>query len=231
MNPSNSSSSKPAASIVADIRALDLDPIKVKLMDAEDGQGWTREYAERMEVAYKRFLTLLVTHPETTIAPTKEIDKFWHAHILDTMKYADDCLRVFGYFLHHFPYFGMRGAEDAAQFEKAGRETARLFAEEFNDTVPNAAAHCFAAVSGSESAHCFAAQPQAGSAHCFAAQPEASSAHCFAAQPHADTAHCFAAEPKIEAAHCFAAMTESMPMYGTAANTKDMTRPALALAA
>src|SRR5262249_49602408 len=103
---------KSIAQIVEGIQALDLDPIKLKLMDPEEGQGWSREYVDRVEIAYRRFLTLLVKFPDETIAPTKDVDKFWHGHILDTMKYAEDCERVFGYFLHHFPYFGMRGERD-----------------------------------------------------------------------------------------------------------------------
>jgi hypothetical protein len=202
MKPSNSS--KPAAEIVAAIRALDLDPIKVKLMDTEDGQGWTREYADRMEVAYKRFLTLLVTHPETTIAPNKEIDKFWHAHILDTMKYADDCQQVFGYFLHHFPYFGLRGAQDAAQLAQAGKDMERLYQQEFGEPMP---------VAGS--AFCMAAKP----AFCMAARPEASSAFCMAAEPTPSAAFCMASKPATNAAFCMAAMPDIS------------TRPALAQAA
>ncbi len=111
---------RPVEQVIAAIQALDLDPIKLKLMDPEEGQGWSREYVERMEVAYKRFLTLLATHPEETLAAGKDVDKFWHGHILDTLKYAEDCDKVFGCFLHHFPYFGMRGAEDAANLAKAG---------------------------------------------------------------------------------------------------------------
>src|SRR5258706_10252915 len=117
--------------VVAAIEALDLDPIKLKLMDPEEGQGWSREYADRMELAYKRFLTLLATHPEETLAPGKDVDKFWHGHILDTLKYAEDCDRMFGCFLHHFPYFGMRGAEDAANLAKAAENTRRLYRQDF----------------------------------------------------------------------------------------------------
>src|SRR6266850_2907203 len=113
--------SKSVEQTVAAIGALDLEPIKFKLMDKDEGQGWSRQYVEVMAVAYKRFLTLLVTHPETPIAPSTDIDKFWHGHILDTMKYAEDCEQIFGYFLHHFPYFGMRGEEDAAQLADAGQ--------------------------------------------------------------------------------------------------------------
>src|ERR1700687_4559819 len=123
------SKSKPVEQVVAAIEALDLEPIKFKLMDPEEGQGWSKEYVERMAIAYKRFLTLLVTHPETTVAPSKDIDKFWHGHILDTMKYAEDCEQVFGYFLHHFPYFGMRGVEDAVQQAQADKDMPRTKGE------------------------------------------------------------------------------------------------------
>ena len=127
----NQSKSKPVEKIVAAIEALDLEPIKFKLMDPDEGQGWSREYVEKMAIAYKRFLTLLVTHPETTVAPSKDIDKFWHGHILDTMKYAEDCERVFGYFLHHFPYFGMRGPEDAQALGDAYDHTLELYKNHF----------------------------------------------------------------------------------------------------
>lgn len=183
-------SNKPGAEIVAAIQALDLGPIKVKLMGTDEGHGWSREYADRMEVAYKRFLTLLVTHPETTVAPSKEIDKFWHAHILDTMKYADDCQQVFGYFLHHFPYFGLRGADDAAQLAQAGQDMERLYQQEFGESMPvSASAFCMAA----KPAFCMAATPSSTSAFCMAGKPAASAAFCMAAKP----AFCMAAKPDV----------------------------------
>src|SRR3954466_13556889 len=133
--------SKPVEQIVSAIEALDLEPIKFKLMDPDEGEGWTRSQVDRIEVACRRFLTLLVKYPDTTIAPSKEIDKFWHGHILDTMKYAEDCEKVFGYFLHHFPYFGMRGAEDAAKQEQADQDMHRLYKQEFGEPMsrPDAA--------------------------------------------------------------------------------------------
>src|SRR5438105_2569036 len=139
-------SRKPVEQVVAAIQAIDLDPIKLKLMDREEGQGWSREQADRVEKGYRRFLTLLVKFPEMQIAPSKDIDKFWHGHILDTMKYAEDCQTVFGYFLHHFPYFGMRGEEDAANLAEAGRTTKRLYEKEFGEAVSSRAAMCGVAV-------------------------------------------------------------------------------------
>jgi hypothetical protein len=184
------SNRKPVEQIVAAIEALDLEPIKFKLMDPEEGQGWSRQYVEKMAIAYKRFLTLLVTHPESTVAPSKDIDKFWHGHILDTMKYAEDCERVFGYFLHHFPYFGMRGEEDAVALANAGQEMQRLYAQEFGEAMPVAAeqakgaAFCMAAVkSATNAAFCMAAvKPVTNAAFCMAAvKPVQDAAFCMAA--------------------------------------------------
>jgi hypothetical protein len=170
--------------IVAAIEALDLDPIKFKLMDQKEGQGWSREYVDQMEVAYKRFLTLVIKYPEQSIAPTKDIDTFWHGHILDTMKYAEDCQNVFGFFLHHFPYFGLRGEEDAAKLAEAGKTMDRLYEREFGERIPTAAATV-----------CGAAQPTVCGASvtsvvCGAAQPsvcgavvESKSTVCGAAKP------------------------------------------------
>src|SRR4051794_20617226 len=76
---------------LAAIEALDLNPIKVKLMHEESGEGWPREYADQMEQEYRRFLELMVKYPDEAIAPSMDVDEFWHYHILDTMKYAEDC--------------------------------------------------------------------------------------------------------------------------------------------
>lgn len=115
------------------IFALDLEPIKTKLMDKKEGHGWSRAFADQCEIEYKRFLALLAKFPDEVIAPNNNVDKFWHGHILDTMKYAEDCERVFGYFLHHYPYFGLRGEQDAANLQAAAARMRRLYQEEFGD--------------------------------------------------------------------------------------------------
>ena len=131
-----------ADEIVAAIEQLDLDPIMFKLMDPEEGQGWSREKVERMALEYRRYLILLAKYPERTFAPTKDIDKFWHGHILDTMKYAEDCEKTFGYYVHHFPYFGMRGYADTKSHIAAANEMASFYAAEFGETAFRTSAFC-----------------------------------------------------------------------------------------
>jgi hypothetical protein len=114
----------------AKLWSLDLEPIIFKLMDEDDGEGWSQDQALAAAEEYRRFLFLTVTSP-ATIVPTKFVDVVWHTHILDTMKYADDCQKLFGFFLHHFPYFGMRGEEDNANLQKAFRGAADIYEEAF----------------------------------------------------------------------------------------------------
>lgn len=116
------------------IDQLDLGPIKVKLM-RQDGENWSVEQVNAVEKWYKRFLLLNLLHPSATIVPTQSIDIFWHYHILDTRKYAEDCQKVFGAFFHHFPYFGMRDDEDLKNHTKAVADTQDLFLSQFGEAL------------------------------------------------------------------------------------------------
>jgi len=119
---------------LAEIESLDLEPIKRKLSHKEDGPGWTAEHAERVERGYRRYLTLLAKYPQIQISPTRDIDTFWHAHILDTRKYAEDCDRIFGGFVHHDPNLGLDG--DLSQARLAADRLDALYLVEFGEEAP-----------------------------------------------------------------------------------------------
>lgn len=93
--------------------------------------GWTREYCKEVEDLYRKFLALNMRYPDKKICPTGPIDEYWHAHILDTYAYEKDCNVLFGKFLHHFPYFGMRGPEDRVNLEESFQESLELFVTHF----------------------------------------------------------------------------------------------------
>ena len=115
------------------IAALDLEPIKVKLMHVESGEGWSLEKVNAVEFEYRRFLYLMKMFPQEQTAPLMDVDIFWHYHILDTMKYALDCEAVFGYFLHHFPYIGLRGEDDEAAHQRVGDRMKELYESTFGE--------------------------------------------------------------------------------------------------
>lgn len=115
------------------IADLNLDAIKVKLMHRESGEGWSLEKANAVEFEYRRFLILMKQFPQEETAPLMDVDTFWHYHILDTLKYAADCEQVFGYFLHHFPYIGLRGEDDEAAHHRVGDRMKQLYEETFGE--------------------------------------------------------------------------------------------------
>lgn len=180
---------------IAAIQALDLTPIKFKTTCKEDGYGWSADHADTMEVAYKRYLILHAKYPEMTLAPDREIDRFWHMHILDTRKYASDCEASFGHFVHHFPYLGLRGEEDAKVLQTAFVKMQALYAQEFGEPMPAlqrdastgsiraeqaAAAFCSAEVAQAKAAFCSAEVGQAKAAFCSAEAAQAKAAFCSA---------------------------------------------------
>lgn len=122
--------SSDAALVAALDRASQLDFTMLKRKLAEE-RGWTSELCDEVESLYRSFLALNARYPDRKICPTGPIDIFWHAHILDTRAYVRDCELMFGEYLHHFPYFGMRGPEDQAALDRAFRESIELFITHF----------------------------------------------------------------------------------------------------
>ena len=135
------------------IAALDLEPIKVKLMHEESGEGWTLERANAVEFEYRRFLVLMKKFPNEQTAPLVDVDTFWHYHILDTMKYATDCDAVFGHFLHHFPYIGLRGEDDEAAHVRVGMRMKELYEDTFGEDYVRAAPTAHSGVAPAGFAH------------------------------------------------------------------------------
>jgi hypothetical protein len=113
---------------------LDLEPIKFKLMnpDSSEKTAWNLEKADRVAELYIMFLQLCLLYPNKIISPSLEVDKFWHEHILDTHMYHKDCQNIFGYYLHHYPYFGIRGEQDKENLQSVFTETQLLYQLHFD---------------------------------------------------------------------------------------------------
>ena len=217
MSMSYSGQGRSLEQTIAAIEALDLTPIKSKASRGEDGYGWSPQYADQMELAYKRYLILHAKYPEMTLAPERDIDRFWHMHILDTRKYAADCEATFGHFLHHFPYLGLRGEGDEQVLQAAFEAMQWLYAEEFGEPMgapQRDAAWCSVESPQAKAAWCSTEQPKAAwcsieqpqgalkSAWCSVEQPKAQAAWCSVEQPKAQAAWCSVERPKAEAAWC-----------------------------
>jgi len=130
---------------VLSIQALDFTDIKAKFVQ----NGWSLAKVELIESWYKRFLTIKVKYPTEVIAPYGAIDDFWHAHILDTRRYAEDCEKIFGKFLHHAPSYGKRDLSDVMvkmtnlYLTEFGEDPATVFAKaEALCTLPTGNPEC-----------------------------------------------------------------------------------------
>lgn len=125
------------AAVAARIDGLDLEPVAYKLMHPEPGEtAMTLADADQLIAAYRCFLKLCAWYPEESIVPSKMIDEVWHTHILDTAKYAADSDTAFGHFVHHFPYFGLRGTDDETTWQAAYGRTRELFRRHFGIELP-----------------------------------------------------------------------------------------------
>jgi len=116
------------------IAEINLEMIKMKLRETEEGESWTFEQCESAEIEYKRFLHLCLKYG-IGIVPNKIMDTVWHYHILDTRAYSNDCQNVFGHILHHFPYFGMGGEQDAQNLIKEFHTTKDKYFETFGEDM------------------------------------------------------------------------------------------------
>jgi len=132
--------------IDSDIASIDLEMVKMKLSEPKEGIGWTRDQVEDAEIEYKRYLHLTRHFPFPTfsVVPNKIMDTMWHYHILDTKAYHKDCERVFGHYLHHFPYFGLRGEQDEKDLKNAFEKTKEYYLQSFGeDLARNREADCW----------------------------------------------------------------------------------------
>lgn len=133
MGPMFNVSDYTTSGIAEQVQQIDLTMILKKIMEpAPEGKGWTIAKARIVEMWYRRYLSLVLKYgKQVKIVPNYLIDAMWHQHILDTAKYQQDCREVFGYFLHHYPYFGLNG--DAKERDEAFEMTNHLYRVEFGE--------------------------------------------------------------------------------------------------
>ncbi|MCS5709872.1 hypothetical protein [Candidatus Berkiella aquae] len=110
---------------------------KITKSDPNIARIWDEESALKVVRYYQNYLWILRRYSRDypVIPPSTDIDEIWHHHILDTYKYHEDCLAIFGQYLHHYPYFGMRGESDYAELERTFKITQALHMKEFNEPI------------------------------------------------------------------------------------------------
>jgi hypothetical protein len=114
-----------AVSFDALLREVDLAPVRYQLVVS---CGWDLPRIQKAEREYLAFLRLIHADRDGAHVPTADGDEYWHQHILCTTRYVRDCQLLFGAYLHHYPFSGRFGAEDARQQRARSERTRALMA-------------------------------------------------------------------------------------------------------
>ncbi len=115
------------------IAQMDLDYIVQKMCDSHYPlPRWTLDDANHCAQLYKNFLYLQKKHMPEALVPTREIDEFWHNHILFTQRYIQDCNHIFGHYLHHHPE---NPTDNPEKLIAAYTQTKAFYLEEFNEPL------------------------------------------------------------------------------------------------
>jgi hypothetical protein len=119
------------------ILELDFEKQKEKFVTDIDFIGWDWENIQYAEILYKNYLFLIAKYRDSVnhLPPSTDIDDFWHGHILDTQRYTDDCVRIFGSIIHHNPYFGYGNREAEKQLTISFAKTQELHTYEFGAPI------------------------------------------------------------------------------------------------
>jgi hypothetical protein len=95
-------------------------------------QDWSRPERERAFGRYLKWLALVLRHPRSRVAPTRDIDLFWHLHMLSPVAYVRDCMRLFGRVLDHDGGFG-KGEGELPELRAAFEQTAAWWEAEYGE--------------------------------------------------------------------------------------------------
>lgn len=112
------------------VSRLDFKRLKHKYTESSEAEMSATEW-DMAESEYRRFLTLKRFYASVALVPSKAVDAIWHAHILDTRAYREDCQQVFGRFIDHYPYFGIYGQDDYLELKNAFAQTVALYEKHF----------------------------------------------------------------------------------------------------
>lgn len=98
----NIRSAQKVVSLRPALPAFDLAAVIARVK--KENSDWTPDRLKNAEQEYRQFVADAKQAPGKRKRPsTDDMDKVWHAHILFTKKYAEDCQAYLGRFLHHEP--------------------------------------------------------------------------------------------------------------------------------
>lgn len=93
--------------------------------------GWSRIFAERCVIEYKRFIYLAMIS-DAPVTPSDQVDQVWHLHLTYTVSYwLEFCGNILGKPLHHGPTKG--GVIEANKYHSQYQKTLDRYLMAFNE--------------------------------------------------------------------------------------------------
>src|SRR4051812_17438525 len=113
-------------------KVVSVDLVSASYRSSSFPQDWSREQRELQAKRYEMFLQLAAKHPGKRCTPTREIDEFWHLHMLHPVAYHQDCMKLFGRIFDHDGGFGTAPGE-LPVLKHAFQEFALRWQEEYGE--------------------------------------------------------------------------------------------------
>jgi hypothetical protein len=119
-----------------DLPTLSVDLVRASYRSDTFPSDWSEERRVRGVARYQKWLRLKQLHPNARLAPTHDIDLFWHLHMLAPVAYYRDCMRLFGRLLDHDGGFG-KGPGELPVLREVFARTARWWEGTYGEPYPD----------------------------------------------------------------------------------------------
>jgi len=111
---------------------VSVDLVRASYRSDDFPQDWSQQQREAACARYQKWLRLKRGHANSPLAPTRDIDRFWHLHMLSPVAYSRDCMALFGKLLDHDGGFGKEEGE-RPELQRVFEQTARWWELEYGE--------------------------------------------------------------------------------------------------
>jgi hypothetical protein len=126
---SNLQTAKEKANVV-----MNWDMSDVRLRMKKEDATITDTFLNKLEVEYKRFMTLRLFHPQETMPVSPIVDEMWHTHILFTSDYVKMAQSVGEVYFHHRPIVSQKDVVELTPLYE--KNTLKRYAEIYGKPTP-----------------------------------------------------------------------------------------------
>lgn len=112
--------------------ALSVDLVAASHRSDTFPQEWNDERRRFACGRYRKWLALKRDHLHSAMAPTHDIDLFWHLHMLSPVAYYRDCMANFGKLLDHDGGFG-KAADELPLLKQVFLRTASWWEKKYRE--------------------------------------------------------------------------------------------------